>query len=227
MRTITMTDAVLALITDDADRELMSSMKDSEAPEDIIKDMLTEGSYSRLFAGNNHAVAELHITDNNNAQESTMIETKTTKTATLSYMGISFEITTKMDKAFADKTITAEDFPNLSKGMLLQIATWQNEHVNAQDVETPVAETLTPRQMLSKAYNAQLSAKQKTWLRANNRYKGIHFEDMGKGRFKIRFANFSTKSKKTLEGVFQKAADANNWYCKVQASHVYINMHLG
>lgn len=179
------------------------------------------------------------LTNTTSAQESTMnanTNTETTNTTSLTYMDMQFECECKMDKEFAGKTITAEDFGSLSKHMLLAITTWQNEHISAQDTRqvermqerAQQPEQLTPRQMLSRAYNEALSPKQKAWLRTNNRYQGISIEAMGEaGRFKVRFdGRFNDHSRSVMGKVIAKACQANNWYCKVQSSHVYVNMHL-
>lgn len=242
MRTITMTNAVLALITDDADRTLLEAMKGSDVPENLIEDSVSEKTYATLFAND--------TTDDdivNNAQESTMTQTTTTTTATptietLTYMGMQFDCERKMDKAFAGKIITSADFGNLSKSMLLAITTWQNEHINAQDAKVmvdqqaraqapkrPLAKQAQPKtylETLKAAYNKALTVNQKGWLRTDNRYLGVSFEDLGNGKFKVRFAGFNDKSKKVLGSVFTKACAGPDWYCKVQVSHVYVNMHI-
>lgn len=268
MRTITMTDAVLAIITNDADRETMSTMKGSDLPEDIVKDMVSTDTHNRLFANNNHPVAELMIEDstdddntnlgtNTHAQESTMTQTSTdTKPATtLTFLGTEFECEFKMDKAFVGKTVTPEDFPKLSKHMLLaiiermgnrimelemqQLANEQQQVKGMQERAQAVqqAQQVDHLQVLKREFWAQLKPNQKRWMQANDKAnaKKVNWREVETGRYQVSFPTHSPNSQKVLADVLEGMAKRMDWYCKRQTTtidgkvcvkHVYINMKL-
>ena len=229
--TIIIDNHVLGLITD-AERAVLSTMKGSEVPKDILADMVSQETMSVLFP---------------NAQEGTMTETTETAT-TLTYMGVEFETATKMDSAFNGKTITSEDFGSLSKGMLLTLLTWADTHIGAQD-SLLAQESLYRQQALNqarcdaakrpakskqlmelkRAFNDYLSNRQKVWLRTKNRYQNIKFRELEDGRYQVFFRDFTPASQKVLADILQKMALMKEWTCKVQNSgegvkHVYINM---
>lgn len=238
MRTITMTAAVLKTIKSDADREIFAQMEGAEVPEDIVKDMASEPTYQGLFADNNHVIADLMIndsdeTDTTNAQEGTTM----TDTTTLTIAGFNLPPRTKGDRAYLGKEIP---IGKASKALLVDLVAKLQEQPQSEPQPQPQQQSQqqSPQQPqlmeLKRAYSAQLSQNQKTWLRKQTR-SSVQFRELEPGRYQVRFEGFTPKSQQVLAGILERVCNGKDWYCKRQTTtikgktcvkHVYINMRL-
>lgn len=246
MRTIKVADAI-SKITNKEDISFLQATGMETLSEEEVREYCTPQTADQLFDDNSDDISTNHPSGlgyiGNYNEENAMDTTTTTKT--LTYCGIEFACEYKMDLEFAGKTITAEDFGNLSKAMLLEIAIWQAEHITSQDTRTVQqqverGEQRTKRERtptltnLSTALWASFSPNQREWL--NTEHQGekrgnqITFEEVESGRVKIHLGNLSTNSKNVIAKVIAQVAKTNNWYCKIHYSsrvvrHVYVNMN--
>ena len=213
--TATITDDVLAKLQNDADRAVLSSMKGSEVPEDILADMVSQETMSVLFPNTPVVKSD----DTTNAQEGTTM----TDNPTLTIAGFNLPPRTKGDRAYLGKEIP---IGKASKALLVDLVAKLLE----QQPQPQQQQSEPQLQILKRAYSDQLSANQKAWLRKQTK-SSVQFREIEPGRYQVRFDNFTIKSEQVLAGILQKVCGTNNWHCKRQMSagrvkHVYINMKL-
>lgn len=239
MKTITITPAVLATISNVADRTAIEAAGFKTLSEKDVRDLCEDTTLAELFG----------ITKTTSAQEGTMSETTETETINgyLRLLDYEFLPRTKGDQKYAGAEIPLQ---KASKALLLDLI--EAMATNIGEMQTTIdnqdsqrvqqaqdnAQRLVQQREKAKANLVgeaklealksmglwqQLSKAQVEWLRQDvRRWRGIVVSRANKG-FKISF-NLPPKARKAMVAKLQQACKSADRYLKVQSSHCYVRM---